>query len=705
MLRLTLYLLFVVTAFAQNFVMPRVNIAQDQDYLTKAGTTGINGDTFYYTAWAKAGTGGNWNTGKLYGQWNDGGWVSNTPNSALALIELVSYDSTNVNNTSIGLINAMASYGVKASGGCGGNAAWSTKSFAPFAKTISGTDYIYWPINCQLNTGPYTGGGSTMIVSPDYGAHWCRQLDVSSSSANCNSGIWFDGTTGPGPIAVGDIIWGSSVTDSANKFFQWAVLQVCQDFATNCPSVPGGCDPVADNAVCVYGRTGNYSSVYMLRIVGDPMNLSNYSYWNGTSWGATAAGATAVASFTSASTLATDLGSPGCAGSSPGLSAMYTSHYGVMLMAEVCNNASNVIRTHLYQADVPIGPYRRLFTSSCASMSSCLDNTNSWFGHLPQLVLPTFHSVSSGHYRVMVATGADATGSNYWPHFQEWDLWDSAPRANDPVKVNASRTYTVPTSWTMESGTIQGRGLTDFYDALEGGGSNPWQLGGLELSAPYAKSCSSVTGTPTSLVVTQTGWKFTAGTSCRMSSGKPTQYAGDKDWSMTFAWTSTSLTSRLDQTIYGACTTSATCIAVRANHTSGDGKIRIAWNNGSGEFGYETTSGVLTANSASIITITKVAGSPTTTNTHIYANGVDQPLTSFGVLAAPNTATSANSQVGTDTLGDDASASGILHTALFWSRALTGPEAIGTRTGPNAMGVYPVLKYRLGRPPRSLTVL
>ncbi len=244
----------------------------------------MTGDTWQFTAWDA--------TGRIFGTYNDGTMPGGANSANIAIVELTSYDPSNVNNTNIALVNPMTSFGAAQStvGYCAPG--WTWKSDDPFAANGN----LYLLVSCMQNTSGFVHGPSTLIMSPDHGAHWCNVSHYLAAGNTCTAANW--SAAGDVPTSSADMLWtGSSKTDASNPMAQGVFVQVCQNQAVNCPPAltASACDPAV--YLCFNGITGTYASMIAARVSGDPMILANWQYWDGASYQSSLAAAVSVATL------------------------------------------------------------------------------------------------------------------------------------------------------------------------------------------------------------------------------------------------------------------------------------------------------------------------------------------------------------------------------------------------------------------------
>lgn len=356
----------------------------------------MTGDTWHFTAWDNAG-GGDFNSGHVYGTFNDGTMPAGANSANVAFLELTAYDPANVNNTNISLVNALTSLGAAQTtvGYCASG--WTWKSDDPFVLNNN----IYLLVHCMQNMAPFVRSSSTLIMSPDHGAHWCNVSHYLTGGTGgvktCDSGNW--SATGDVPTVVGDMLWpGASKTDTTNPMAQGAFVQVCQNQSVNCPSALTGsvCDPAT--FVCFNGNSGDYNNMYSARVAGDPMVLANWQYWNGTIY---------QSSIGSAASVATMLHGHG---TTP--SIVYLPDFSLYLMQTDAGTASPTSQIRFVTAPNPYGPWTDIGTAPFDQQSN-----------FPTEMLSRLVHVGTGHYTITDAVGGIYLDQSiYHPYFQEWDL-------------------------------------------------------------------------------------------------------------------------------------------------------------------------------------------------------------------------------------------------------------------------------------------
>lgn len=376
-----------------------VNLLSTKSYLDKSGTTGLDGDTWHFTAWDNQG-GGTFNGGHVYGTYNDGHMPGGTNGANAAFVELTTYDPADINNTNISLVNQMTSLGGFNTGGVGYcPMGWSWKSSDPFSLNNN----IYLELRC-LNTTTLALSSSTLIMSPDHGAHWCNvghYLTGGNGGVDtCDAGNW--SATGDVPTVVGDMLWpGVSNTDASNPMAEGVLVQTCQNQSVNCPSglTSTECDPSV--YMCWNSLSGDALRLYASRVSGDPMILANWQYWDGSNYQSTLASITPIA------------GMFGGFGTEPSIE--YIPDAGVYLMAgnsEVTRGASPA-RILFSTAPHPYGPWTYVYGAPASIPTN-----------FPTLLLFGLTRIGANHYsQTMVANGTFLNSSLYHPSFLEWDFF------------------------------------------------------------------------------------------------------------------------------------------------------------------------------------------------------------------------------------------------------------------------------------------
>jgi hypothetical protein len=128
------------------------------------------GDTTFYTAWVPTFSGcpnGNFRGGCVYGLFNDGQWTNSEPQHSIGLIELVSYEHSQIANTVLYEKNAFTSYTFGTYCPDGVNYYYTGSIWS------LGTD-IYINLICQNRSNNFQAVHSGILKSPDGGIHWCN---------------------------------------------------------------------------------------------------------------------------------------------------------------------------------------------------------------------------------------------------------------------------------------------------------------------------------------------------------------------------------------------------------------------------------------------------------------------------------------------------------------------------------------------------
>lgn len=282
--------------------------------LVKTQQSGISlvDDTFRASAWSDSTSGGIFNGGRLFVPINDGNCTPGQGRN-FCLFEVTAFNSVTGINTLV-LTNYMSGYGVAASAAFD-SASNSWKTGDPWFYL----NVFYVPICTQDNNSPYNVHQCGLIMSPDFGVHWCNYLSYTTGLPN---GVGSSGTpntcTSANWSATGDVVtsqaglqWpgvGGSPATYLNPNGRWGLVAVCQDNSQNCPTVPG-----IDTSTYIYivSANNNGADNWIHRYTksataaGSPMLPANWEHWDGSTW---------VSNY---ATLSTSVGDVGVRGNGP----------------------------------------------------------------------------------------------------------------------------------------------------------------------------------------------------------------------------------------------------------------------------------------------------------------------------------------------------------------------------------------------------
>ncbi len=198
-------------------------------------SSAIQGDTYFWTAWAPNATGLPVPGGlPIIGTAND---ASIGCGANLMVLQLSAINMS-AKTGSISVVNCMSSYGTQ--GATNNPSGW----FGKYSSSINSTDgtwksrvpfskggLIYLPVERQVSAGTNTIHDATMMVSPDNGLHWCNPYtlyNVGTSAGTCNSSKWQSDGDAPKCVASGGTSAGactdSGYTDSTHSSMMWKLL-------------------------------------------------------------------------------------------------------------------------------------------------------------------------------------------------------------------------------------------------------------------------------------------------------------------------------------------------------------------------------------------------------------------------------------------------------------------------------------------------
>ncbi|MBI3888909.1 hypothetical protein HY311_03940 [Candidatus Nomurabacteria bacterium] len=230
-----------------------------------AASSKPQGDTYYFSAWLPNASQLPVTTGlPLVGTFNDG--TSQNCNGNLALMQLAAFDWSNRNASKISEVNCMSGYSpgsnvpagwfahcTSGDDGVGNTCGWKTRS------PLSKGGLIYLPMERQIGSGAASAHDSTVIVSPDSGAHWCNPYTVTNraGSPGCDSSNW--SATGDAPKCgaasgtsgvqcldaayAGGMMWHNMPASvNGTPIYNWNFYQYGQDGSLPA-NIGGDCDP------------------------------------------------------------------------------------------------------------------------------------------------------------------------------------------------------------------------------------------------------------------------------------------------------------------------------------------------------------------------------------------------------------------------------------------------------------------------------
>jgi hypothetical protein len=333
-------LVFLLAAASIHADLRGGNILATVDYYTQGGGGLFDGDTPHFTAWTGANDGGHFSGGRVFGTAND---TNSGCGGAIAFIELVRIDFGAKSNTKLLCANTMPGYGN--SGALHVPATWtdnvdSWKTLNPWS--LNGV--IFLPINRQTQSNPWHSSMSSIIMTPDHGAHWCNSLTYNTYKG-CTSAHW--SAAGDPPANPFEMMFGAP-GDTSHPNTRPMVVQFCQD--QSCTGMPFD----ADNFLYFVSATGDERRLYATCVAKNTAAIMDKDQW----WYHTTGNATCGddASWTHEPAKAIKIADNGnhtyygLAGS-----VFYLARAGVFVMTSALNGDSLLLATSQY----PWGPFKR----------------------------------------------------------------------------------------------------------------------------------------------------------------------------------------------------------------------------------------------------------------------------------------------------------------------------------------------------------
>src|ERR1700730_4761461 len=276
MIKLLMCLVVSLPAFAQS----QPSLASSQHFVWEASS--LKGDTWRSSAWSPASSGGSFNGGRLYTTFNDGAAFGSS-NNDLVLFEITAYDSTNLANTTLSLVNNMSSFGAAGSGLCMGDI--SSSHTCKSMDIWSDGGILYWDVFSQDTGPPFATYKSAIIGSNDKGVTWENYAHYLANGSICDS-INHGNANGDAPAGAStDVQWWPTggVGQKTDKMGKLSLIQVAQDGATP-PTLPGGLSNTFHYFYSILEDAGNLYHVYLHRYTGDPMLPASWTHYNAGSW-------------------------------------------------------------------------------------------------------------------------------------------------------------------------------------------------------------------------------------------------------------------------------------------------------------------------------------------------------------------------------------------------------------------------------------
>jgi hypothetical protein len=333
-------LAFLLAALPLQAQVKGGSILATVDYHTQGGGGLFDGDTPHFTAWTGAKDGGNFNGGRVFGTAND---TNAGCGGAIGFIELVRIDFGAKSNTKLACANPMAGYGN--SGALNFPPTWtdnvdSWKTFNPWS--LNGT--IFLPINRQTQSNPWHSSTSSIIMTPDHGAHWCNSVTY-NTYGGCTSAHW--SATGDAPANASQMMFGVP-GDTSHPNTRPMVVQFCQDQSCNGMPFDG------DNYLYFVSATGDEKRLFSTCVAKNASSIMDKDAW----WYHTTGNANCgdAASWTHNPATAVKIADNnnhtyyGLAGS-----VFYLPKAGVFVLTSALNGDSMLLSTSQY----PWGPFKR----------------------------------------------------------------------------------------------------------------------------------------------------------------------------------------------------------------------------------------------------------------------------------------------------------------------------------------------------------
>lgn len=697
----------LVAAFPLYADLKGGNIVATVDYYTQGGGGAFDGDTPHFTAWTGSSDGGHFNGGRVFGTAND---TNSGCGGAIGFIELTRLDFVTKNNTKLVCANSMSGFGN--SGALNTPASWtdgvdSWKTFNPWS--LNGA--IFLPINRQTQSDPWHASTSTIIMTPDRGAHWCNSVTY-NTYGGCTSAHW--SVTGDPPANATQMMFGT-LGDWSNPMARPMVVQFCQD--QSCTGMPFD----ADKFLYFLTWSGDDKRLYSTCVAKNPAAIMDKTQWwyhttgnancgDPGSWTHTAGSAVKLADNNNHTYF-------GLAGS-----VFYLPKAGLFVMTSALGGDAMLLSTSAY----PWGPFKRSiqFPTGTGRQTSAilatLDSSCNGCGNEP------------GRWRIALAAALPGHSPSLTTYFQQIDISNGGAVDNGRGRIGR-----LPTRIS-----IQGVGnrliLNGLAAAYDFGDWLNYPLGPSRYGDANTYS-ADLTGSGNCLVTlrnngastlflgTQSSYITYSAAGIRLGgnySSQITSQAGDCSWNLPISGDAAftiqmilkpeNVTTNglpvlegMDPSINGALTPNP------RPHREFVLAINSAWQNGKhldfSDYGpqYVTTSPTWNANSYYLLTLVKTPGPVSASTVKIYLGATQQPGTNVGSPdgQSPNLSSQMMVRIGCWSFGVQTYCNpGDYHGTMLpathsffavYTRALSEDEVERN---------YTALKEAMTQPPRSITL-
>ena len=561
---------------------------------------------------------------------------------SMMVLELTTYDPTNVNNTNVSVVNGMSGYGTTVA------AAWLGDSNV----SAKPTSYISWhgvgflSVCATENNAPFYQSVCFVLRTPDAGIHWCNPATFAtggSGGANtCDSGNWSATGDSPGSYSSSNFPWASGTEDFTSKMTRMDFTQTCtKDFSVGCPSElsGGACDP--SKYVCFISSSSDWTKFYTGHIdmtcAGGPQSSSCYSWWNGSSFDTNLANAASIAN-----------GYPG--------TSVQQDYSQLGTLASIIYVPESIMGTGkgFYLAAGRRLDINKSSTWLTLSTTSALTSgfTPQWMSapasaipdEIPTMMLCLLQSLGTAANPQFLVTwfAGKGPGGTYSLKINQMIV---TPTPTSTLQYRAHHIYSgsnsdVQLSETASPLAIPSANLVSYIDFFDGGGNTNW---------PYTGPQDLVSNNP----CTQSGgWTWTS-TGLTFSNGPCTSASttslinGDVGWTWAGVVSSSKTTTTTQQFFYiGPASASYypemnlvmnSAGAFRCNMQVNGTSDWIMTSN-SNWFQPTGSGGGYTPNTPMFVAVTKAPGTPTTSNWVLYVNGVAVPETLTSGSTWPGTA-------------------------------------------------------------------
>lgn len=470
-------------------------LAGDTNYPIQTAVTYANGASAgTSTLNLNDGSGNRSISGTILSTFNDGR-LSGSP-SSIGIYRIPVLDMSSAANTTTVAVNSMTSYGssgnepVGWNGQCTGTGParvcdWKT------GKPISVGGWTVLPLQRQETNPYYATGDSTLIATPDGGAHWCnvRTFLLRSGGVGCDATAGWK-TDGDAPLPPSDASYTGSPSTfmwkepspydgTSNSMGRLSFFDYCQ--ANACSGSPHG----ADTYLYGWGSNGRATKYILFRVpknINSIMDVTAYQYYVCANYSPTnvcdGAGSTWTSTLASATMIFTGVGAAlnGGGQSTNPVPNGYTNQYGIVYGNPIyyCANsgcayiamtaqvhlANGNVRNNMMAFTAPWGP----FTPPDREFS------NPIFGYFNFLRYTIVTPDSTPYHARFIMAGGNTSvqtseGSVF---FQAYDVTVS------PAQYSTSLTGCTPFRFDPGpvTGAIVSAGLWGFFDFFSHGCEN-----------------------------------------------------------------------------------------------------------------------------------------------------------------------------------------------------------------------------------------